>query len=302
MPQTPLGTKKAQTGFTHDESLRAENDRLKARLRELEEFREGVLAMLREIERSESELEAAYRKLKEAETQLMHTSKLSTLGELAAGLAHEIKQPITVIKGLSDSLLRNCEKDANLRDKVRLIHEASLRMEAIVRHLRIFSRMDDTATRPFDLNKVIKDALTITQEMFRKNGIALNLDLSPCLPRVHGSPNRLEQVVINLISNAKDAMPGGGTVEIATSTLEGEGRKSVKMSIKDSGCGMAPDVVQRVFEPFFTTKEAGKGTGLGLSISHSIIKEHNGDITVETVPGKGATFNVVLPAMDERQG
>jgi len=259
-----------------------------------EDFREGVFHMLRDLDSSERELETAYEKLQETRAQLMQSSKMTALGELAAGVAHELNQPLMVIKGLSQNLFKNTPATNPAYDKLRLIAEASRKMELVIRHLRIFSRTDGPTISAVDLNRVIRDAYAIVKEILANCSIRIKMDLGD-IPLVLGSPNRLEQVAINLVTNARDAMPDGGTIEITTSTVERGACTLARMSIRDTGCGIPREHLDRIFDPFFTTKEIGKGTGLGLSISYGIIKEHRGDITVESEPSKGTVFHVVLP-------
>lgn len=260
----------------------------------LENFREGVYQMLRDLDSHERELENAYDKLKDTQSQLIQSSKMNALGELAASLAHELNQPLTVIKGLSQSLLKNYDDNSPNYGKVKLIVDASRRMELVIKHLKVFSRTEGPALRPVDLNTVIKDAFVIVKELLTDHSIELKMDLNP-LPPVLGSAIRLEQVVINLVTNAKDAMPNGGALTIETRTIETGGISFASMTFRDTGSGIPKEILGRIFDPFFTTKEAGKGTGLGLSISYGIIKEHNGDISVESEPQKGTVFNIILP-------
>lgn len=279
-----------------EEELRSVKDELKRRADYQEDFREGVFHMLRDLDSSERELETAYEKLKETQAQLIQSSKMTALGELAAGVAHELSQPLTVVKGLSHNILRDFDASSAPYDKLRLIAEASGKMELVIRHLKIFSRTDGPALTPVDLNRVIKDAFVIAKEVLANSSIKVKMSLSE-VPPVLGSPNRLEQVVINLVTNARDAMQEGGTLEISTGMVERGRARLVRMSFRDSGCGIPKNLIGRIFDPFFTTKEIGKGTGLGLSISYGIIKEHHGEITVESEQCKGTVFHVTLPPL-----
>ncbi|MBI5345301.1 MAG: hypothetical protein HZB83_08240 [Deltaproteobacteria bacterium] len=278
------------------EKLKHENGQLKKRVAYLEDFRVGVFQMVRDLDRGDMELEAAHEKLKETQEQLIKSSKLTALGEMAAGLAHELNQPLTVIKGLSQHLLRQDALDGAVYDKLKLISDSSSKMELIINHLRTFSRSDEPSFRAVCINRVIEDAFILLRELFIKHSIEIRLDLKD-IPAVSGDPTRLEQVVINLASNAKDAMPGGGRLTIATTEIAKNGKKLVKMTVEDTGSGIPSASIGRIFDPFFTTKETGKGTGLGLSISYGIVKEHKGEITVETCPGKGTAFHIIIPAL-----
>lgn len=278
-----------------EERLKDAREELKRRTDYQEDFSAGVFRMLKDLDSSEQELERAYDRLRETQDQLIQSSKMTALGELAAGVAHELNQPLTVIKGLSQNILRNIKDTGPPYEKLRLITEACKKMELVIKHLRIFSRTDGPALEPVDLNRTIKDAFVIVNELLAKSGVEVEMSLSN-IPAVLGSPNRLEQVVINLVTNARDAMPRGGKLYISTAVVEGSLGALVRLSFRDTGCGIPKGVIGRIFDPFFTTKDIGKGTGLGLSISYGIIKEHNGDITVESEVDRGTVFHITLPA------
>jgi PAS domain S-box-containing protein len=277
------------------------NKALKERVKYLEDFRDGVLGMIRDLDRSEQELEAAYGKLKETQAQLIQSSKMTALGELSAGLAHEISQPLTVIKGLAQSLIRQGGGRGPALEKLKLLFDASEKMEQIMRHLRVFSRSDEPKMETMNLNTAVKDACMIVRETLLKNSIEMIQNLCE-VPLVLGSCTRLEQVVINLITNARDAMPDGGVVAISTGEAVEDGKKYALLTISDTGCGIPEESIPNIFDPFFTTKGPGKGTGLGLSISYGIINEHHGDITVKSSKGAGTTFRIRLPALGGAKG
>ncbi|MEK7773894.1 MAG: ATP-binding protein [Deltaproteobacteria bacterium] len=280
-----------------DAELEKTRNELERRIHYIEDFRDGVYSMLKDIDSGEREIATLCMELKDTQNQLIQSSKLTALGELAAGLAHELNQPLTVIKGLSKNILKTTPAASPHHEKLKLVVEASNRMEQIIRHLKVFSRSEEPVFTPLDLNKVIEDAFIIIKEILHNHSIETGFDLSRGLPEVLGNANRLEQVIINIASNAKDAMPGGGRLDVSTRTVEAGGLKFARMSFKDTGSGIPTDIIDRIFDPFFTTKESGKGTGLGLSISYGIIKDHNGDITVESEPGKGTAFHITIPAM-----
>ncbi len=259
---------------------------------------DGVFQMLRDIDGMELELDRARLILKKTQAQLAQSSRLKALGELAAGLAHEINQPLTVIRGLSQHLLNlSMPEDPDFK-KLKLLAEAAKRMEAIISHLRVFSRGDGDAPRmePVDINRVIDSAFVMLGGILANGSVKTVMNLSD-VPPIRGCPARLEQVVVNLVTNARDAMPKGGEIKVATKTFERDGVRFVRMSVSDTGCGITEEIRNRIFDPFFTSKRPGEGTGLGLSISSAIITEHNGDISCESTPGKGATFHVTLPAI-----
>lgn len=282
--------------------VQAENERLSVKVARLEEFREGVLQILQELDTQEAELDGAYARLAAAQAHLIQSSKLGTLGELAAGLAHELNQPVTVIKGLAQSLLKSLGADPASIEKAQLIAEAASRMELIIRHMNIFARAKEQELVRCDINAIVRDAFRLSGGTLRQKAIDVSFDLGEP-PAVKGSPVRLEQVIMNLIANARDAMPDGGSISVRTSAITDEkGHGYALVSVSDTGVGISEEAIARIFDPFFTTKEPGKGTGLGLSISRGIVRDHGGDIRVESIPGRGATFHMTIPAMgsDER--
>lgn len=277
------------------DELKTAKGELAKRLQYFEEFKNGVFQLLRELDTTESKLAETCHRLQDAQKHITHTSRLTALGELSAALAHELNQPLTVIKGLSQHLLRDQEEGSASYEKFRLIADASLKMETVIKHLTIFSRDESLKQVPVDLNAVINEALLIAREMLTNRSIEIILELSP-VPLIIGSSGRLEQIIINIASNAKDAMPNGGVFKITTGEIARNGERFARMSFQDTGGGIPQHALARIFDPFFTTKEAGKGTGLGLSISHGIAMEHRGDISVENDPPRGCTFHLALPA------
>ncbi len=276
--------------------LKSEKEELERRINYLEEFRTGVLQMLKELDASERELKSAYTELKETHGQLLQSAKLSALGELSASMAHELNQPLTVIKGLTQSLLRSKIEEGADNEKLTLILDAVKRMEALVTHLRIFTRMDEGKRKEVDINRVVTNAFLLIGKALADESVNVVKSLG-LVPPVSGSEGRLEQVVINLASNARDAMaPCGGILTITTALVEKHGACFVELCVADTGRGMNEEVASKIFDPFFTTKEPGKGTGLGLTISSGIIKEHGGSISAESVPGKGTTVRVLIPS------
>lgn len=289
----------AITDMSETEGLRRElsiaREELRERVEYLENFRSGILQTLRDLDRSEQDLENTCGQLRETQAQLVQSSKLTALGELAAGLAHELNQPLTVIKGLAKNMLRNHPEGGDLGERLRLMVDASGKMEVIIKHLRVFARSEAPEHRPVDLNRVVRDAFIMINELMKKSAVRVILELDN-VPPVMGSANRLEQVIINLATNARDAMPGGGELRIRTEKERTRGGTFVTLTVSDTGGGMPPEVRSRAFDPFFTTKEKGKGTGLGLSISYGIVREHGGDISVDCPPRGGTVFTITLPA------
>ena len=228
------------------------------------------------------------------ESQLTQAEKLSSIGLLAAGVAHEVNTPLAVISSYAQMLakqLHGDDKQSVLLDK---ITKQTFRASEIVNNLLNFSRTSVGEFGDVDLNRVIKDTLTLLEHQFKTAGIKVEQDLHP-LPAIHGNTGKLQQVFLNLFLNAKDAMPGGGRLTI--STLNGH-RAQVKVS--DTGSGIAQENIHRIYDPFFTTKNKPNpghsgGTGLGLSVTYGIIQEHAGKIRVDSVPGRGTTFTMEFP-------
>ena len=231
------------------------------------------------------------------EAQLTQADKLSSIGLLAAGVAHEINTPLAVISSYAQMLSKQLRGDARLGSVMDKITQQSFRAAEIANGLLNFSRTSTTEFRETNLNQVIRDTLSLLEHQFKTAQIAVDLDLAEELPPIHGNPGKLQQVFLNLLLNAKEAMPGGGRLSIAT-RVNGQ----VEALISDSGSGIAPEHLKRIYDPFFTTKTMPKpgdrrGTGLGLSVSYGIIQEHAGKIHVESAIGAGTTFHLEFPLL-----
>ncbi|MDE3162586.1 MAG: GAF domain-containing protein [Acidobacteriota bacterium] len=231
------------------------------------------------------------------EAQLSQADKLSSIGLLAAGVAHEINTPLAVISSYAQMLGKQLRDDARLGPVLEKITQQSFRASEIANGLLNFSRTSTTEFRETDLNQVIRDTLSLLEHQFKTAQIQVQAELAEGLPPIHGNAGKLQQVFLNLMLNAKEAMPGGGTLRIAT-TVNGH----VEARVSDSGAGIAPEHLKRIYDPFFTTKTMPKpgerrGTGLGLSVSYGIIQEHAGKIEVESAIGAGTTFHLEFPLM-----
>jgi two-component system, NtrC family, sensor kinase len=227
------------------------------------------------------------------ETQLAQADKLSSIGLLAAGVAHEINTPLAVISSYAQMLSKQMRGDARLGPVLDKITQQSFRAAEIANGLLNFSRTSTTEFRSTDLNQVIRDTLSLLEHQFKTAQILVDLELADELPAIHGNPGKLQQVFLNLLLNAKDAMPSGGRLRVAT-LVNGH----VEAQISDSGSGIAPEHLKRIYDPFFTTKTKPgdkRGTGLGLSVSYGIIQEHAGKIQVESAIGSGTTFHLEFP-------
>jgi PAS domain S-box-containing protein len=231
------------------------------------------------------------------ETQLAQADKLSSIGLLAAGVAHEINTPLAVISSYAQMLSKQLKGDARLGPVLDKITQQSFRAAEIANGLLNFSRTSTTEFRETNLNQVIRDTLNLLEHQFKTAQIDVDLDLAEDLPPIHGNPGKLQQVFLNLLLNAKEAMPGGGRLRVAT-LVNGH----VEALVADSGSGIAPEHLKRIYDPFFTTKTTPKpgdrrGTGLGLSVSYGIIQEHAGKIHVESAIGAGTTFHLEFPLL-----
>jgi PAS domain S-box-containing protein len=239
---------------------------------------------------------------KELEDQLRQAQKMESLGTLAGGIAHDFNNIIAVINGYAEFAQLNSGDAAALQKSVNEIKRAAQRASGLVRQILTFSRKADVKFAPLDLNQLTRDIVTLLAETFPRN-ITFNLTLEEQLPPLLADQNQLQQIILNLCVNARDAMAGGGTITINTKRIDGAsapaalqgGRPYACLAVSDTGIGMTPEVRARIFEPFFTTKAVNKGTGLGLAVVYGIVASHEGTIEVESEPGAGSTFKVYLP-------
>jgi two-component system, NtrC family, sensor kinase len=232
-------------------------------------------------------------KLRKAHQQLARTEKLTALGEMAAGVAHEINNPLGGILLYSNLVLEDIPEDSPARENIQKIIYQTNRCKGIVQNLLDFARTPTGDLLPLKINNVIKTSLDLVKDQAMFHGIAIKTSLAEDLPEIMGDRARLEEVFINLFINAADAMKGKGLLTITTGLSS---NNSIKILVSDTGEGIDKESLQHIFEPFFTTKEPGTGTGLGLSIVYGIIRKHNGFIDAESESGKGTTFKIFLPA------
>jgi signal transduction histidine kinase len=232
----------------------------------------------------------------ELESQLSQADKLSSIGLLAAGVAHEVNTPLAVISSYAQMLSKQLQGDPQKSGLMEKITRQTFRASEIVNNLLNFSRTSGTEFTDVDVNKIIADTLALLEHQFKITKIQVQDDLAGHLPLIHGNAGRLQQVFLNLFLNARDAMAGGGTLRVATANGE-----AVSVTVSDTGSGIAQEHIHRIYDPFFTTKTAPKegqqnrGTGLGLSVTYGIIQEHAGKIRVESRPGEGTTFYLDFP-------
>ncbi|MCP3981277.1 MAG: response regulator [bacterium] len=275
--------------LSHDESRRPFGDDDALRLETLVPFVDVALSNARLVT-----------DLKTMQSQLVQTEKMSALGMLVAGVAHELNNPLTSVLGFAE-LLASDETDSNKYEKLQRITSEAKRAGRIVQSLLTFSRKHKPERRFVEINDLVREVLDFRSYEMRVRNISVVQELAPRLPAVLGDPHQLQQVLLNLITNAEHAIEESGhpgTIRVATAAVEGR----VQIHITDDGPGIRDDELDQVFLPFFSTKEVGRGTGLGLSICYGIIEENGGKISVRSRPGEGATFSIQLPGIDREEG
>lgn len=264
-------------------------------INEMVSWLEDLTANLeRKVEQRTEELKNAYEKLKETQDELVKSEKMSSVGILAAGMAHELNNPVGAIRAYLQGTIENLPADSPLKERLQGAVRATDRCKRIVADLLTFSR-DDKSAKMSDVNEVVKKTVDIASKESTDQNLSFAVDLDEKMPQIMIDPMQIQQVLMNLINNSKDAIKGEGKIVVKTS-VEND---FVKMEVRDNGCGMSQDVVSKVFDPFFTTKSPGKGMGLGLSISYSLITRYNGTIDVKSKVGEGTVFTISLPMMKE---
>lgn len=239
---------------------------------------------------------------KKLEQQVLHSEKLAALGRLAAGVAHEIGNPLTSISTFAQ-LLREMASDEFTQSSLDIINNHIRRITEIVRQMSTFARPDPTNIKPVQVNDILTSSLDLMRlDKRMKSTIDISVNLDPAMPKTILDEGQIAQVFINIILNALDAMPEGGTFSVTSRHgLNDQGQDTIFIEFRDSGTGIPAADLERIFDPFYTTKEAGKGTGLGLSVSYNIVKRFKGDIKVMSESGKGTTFTIILPVLTELQ-
>jgi signal transduction histidine kinase/CheY-like chemotaxis protein len=252
-------------------------------------------------EELEHKVEERTQELRAAQEQLLQSEKLASIGQLASGVAHEINNPMGVILGFAQGILKTLPEDDLLRKPLTTMEKESLRCKRIVQNLLDFARHSEPTLHLININKLVDASCELVKHQIALQDVKLVKGYDPALPPTMADPNQLQQVFINIMLNAYQAMPDGGTLHITTRTVGPE----LQVIFADTGTGIPPEKVQNIFDPFFTTKEVGEGTGLGLSVSYGIVKAHGGDIEVESQEGKGTTFIIKLPfdkSKEEHEG
>lgn len=256
----------------------------------------GIERAYGEISDLNKQLEMKIVELKRTRDRLIESEKQAAIGELSAGLCHEINNPISIILNRIECLrmeAKELELPAVLMKDLDVIYSRAAKVSSTIQDLLIFSRHHSSEVEEINLKKLIEGVTGMLQRDLQMNNCTVHLSLSPDTLYVYGDSDRLEQVFRNLIVNAIDAMPGGGSIVIETErAVEREG---VIVRVQDEGEGIPEENLHRIFDPFFTTKRLGKGSGLGLSICYGILKNHGGDIRAQSTPGQGSTFSLYLP-------
>ncbi len=240
------------------------------------------------------ELSESIEQLKQTQMQLVQSAKLAAVGQLAAGVAHEINNPLTTISGFSELILGELPTESPLRNDLTMIRRESQRARDVVRRLLDFARQSGPHSEPADLNDVVRETVILMKNAAITKSVNVLELYAADLPWVRMDVNQIKQVVLNLLNNAVQAMPRGGTLTVATERYDLEA-PGVRLRLADTGVGIPRENLDRIFEPFFTTKPPGEGTGLGLALSYSIVSDHGGKIEVNSVVNKGTTFVVWLP-------
>lgn len=262
------------------------------------------------IEHSIRSLEESASQLKRAQSEVIRSEKLSSVGRLAAGIAHEIGNPIGIILGYIELLRHTATSPADSADVLKRLENEVMRIDAIIRELLSFSRPAPVSPHPIPVNRTIEEATSFMKHQRAFQSIELEMHLAGCLPHVMADERQLQQVLVNLFLNAMDAMPQGGTLSIATALNSSDrdlspkspaGEPLISITVGDTGTGISPQELSNIFDPFYTSKSPGKGTGLGLSVCLSIIESFGGTLSVESEPGRGSAFTILLPALPAAQ-
>ncbi len=297
--------------------LRKENNLLMERLQRVNKKNASIL----------EDLKGSYKELKATEAKLIQSAKLAAIGTLAAGVAHELSNPLTIIAGRTELLLMDEEKDPESRNNLMVTMQQVDRAEKIVQNLLSFSRRCEQHLRPIEANPLLQETIDLLEYQLSHNRIRVTRKFEPELPKMLGDGNQLQQAFVNIITNACQSMRKGGILTVATRKTMGKNdihplsrsadltffpkvsqnkRRisnngvSLQIDFSDTGCGIASKNLSKAFEPFFTTKPSG--TGLGLSITHDIVKAHNGIIGVASKRGKGTTFSLIFPTWNGNPG
>jgi signal transduction histidine kinase len=265
-----------------------------------EELTRKIEAATSELAKRNEELKLLNEALFESQRQLSQSEKLAVLGQVTATMAHQIGTPLNSISGYIQLMFQEGDFSSTDRERLKIIESQLDRLADSVKNILAFTRQPEPELRPVDINSVLEELIHLSEPWFFARKVRLSSSLCPHLPLVLGNPTHLQTLFLNLISNAVDAMPHGGSLTIETQHLLAQpfaenGEGWVRISIADTGIGITEESKKRIFDPFFTTKKLGEGTGLGLAICEKIVKEHSGRLDVESEVGKGSTFFIFVP-------
>jgi PAS domain S-box-containing protein len=261
---------------------------------------EAVRKSKDDLEKAVAELQAKNDEVRTMTQQLWQAAKLASVGELAASIAHELNNPLATVSLRVESILARTPADDPRRRALEIVQQESRRMGELVANLLQFSRRGDGKSSTVDIREELTKAVELIQHHFRKRLVAIVQDFAVDTPTIYADRQKLRQVFLNLLANAGDAMPQGGTLTLRTMSARlHDSRAGVLIEIADTGVGIRPEHLQRIMEPFFTTKDEGQGTGLGLAICRRVVQEHRGTIQVTSQVGKGTTVRVLVPVKDD---
>ena len=247
----------------------------------------------KDLEKTTSRLTEVYRELQQNFEQMKRAERLFAVGQLAAGLAHELRNPLGSVAGAAGILHRNAHLEPKLQECLEIINKESQRLNRLLTDFLDFARPRPPKYQPMNVDSLLNSVVQLAAHGVGRNGITLRTDVAPQLPSVEGDLEMLKQMLLNLVINAIQAMPGGGEVVVSATLRDGQ----LLIRVQDHGCGIAAECRDKIFDPFFTTKE--KGTGLGLPVAHQIVEQHGGILTAEANPDCGMTFSAQLPLRHE---
>lgn len=249
----------------------------------------------RQLRQTQIELKARMEAQRAAENRLIQNARLTALGEMVAGIAHELNNPLTTITGFAELIVGEIPKDAEHRKELEMILNESRRAGDVIRRLLEFSRQREQTRTRVDVNGLVEDVIALARHLIHAAGVQLTLDPVAEIPWVYVDRDQIKQALLNLIHNALQAMPNGGKLYLSTSERSRDGRKWAVVSVRDTGVGIAPKDRIHIFEPFFSARSGVTGIGLGLSVAYGVITDHGGMIEVESEVGQGSTFTLWLP-------
>ncbi len=235
------------------------------------------------------------RALRQTQEQLLQSEKLAAMGRLTSQIAHELNNPLYGIMNTLELLKTEISPESKRRKVLEMALSETVRLSELLRKMLSFSKPDQEEKQPVDINTVLDEILLLHEKQLQENDIKIKTNFAQSLPKITASKNQLRQVFLNLVSNARDAMPKGGTLSVATTSAD----ENIEIKIADTGVGISDEHINKIFDSFFTTKDSVKGVGLGLSVCYGFIKDHGGDVQVKSQVGTGTTFEITFPILPE---